>query len=175
MPRISFALFAGVGGFLLSLVATNPVEAADMVEEPRDAQVSETRPLTVEDIHDLYGNRTWLWDDGAGYFDGGGRRRFTAFSGSGATGSYADGRWYARDPGRACFTARWFASDGNGVATTCFEHKSDGQTIWQRRLPNGQWYVFGHVPPRPGDEMLKLEPGDRVAAGYERNKRALSR
>ena len=127
-----------------------------MVEEPRDVQVSETRPLTVEDIHDLYGNRTWLWDDGAGYFDGGGRRRFTAFSGSGATGSYADGRWYARDPGRACFTARWFASDGNGVATTCFEHKSDGQTIWQRRLPNGQWYVFGHVPPRPAMKCSSL-------------------
>ncbi|WP_176038632.1 DUF995 domain-containing protein [Brucella tritici] len=171
---MSSGLFTCLRALVVALGAATVVHSADLVEKPGDAPVSETRPLTVKDLHALYENRTWLWNDGAGYFGEGNRLRFTAFSGRGAKASYADGRWYAQDPGRICFTARWFASDGNGMATTCFEHKSNGQTIWQRRLPSGQWYVFGHIPPRPGDEVLKLKQGDLVAAGYERNKLKLS-
>lgn len=174
MTAISSGLFTCFSIFFVALGASTVVHSADLVEEPGGTLVSETRPLTLGELHELYGNHTWLWNDGAGYFGEGDRRRFTAFTGSGAKASYADGHWYAKDPGRACFTARWFASDGDGVATTCFEHKSDGQTIWQRRLPSGQWYVFSHIPPRPGDEVLKLKQGDLVSAGYERNKRAVS-
>lgn len=146
--------------------------AADMAGQvPEDAK--ETRLLTTDELYRIYSNRSWIWDDGAGYFQVAGRK-FTAFTGSGRTGSYAEGRWFLTSEGRACFRATWFAAAGNAPALTCFEHRTDGSTISQRRLPDGEWYIFAHDPPQAGDEILKLKTGDRVAKGSARNRLALS-
>jgi len=162
-----------VAAFMLTLLATTNVNSADVIDQAPE-QAVEARPLTTGELYDIYANRTWIWEDGAGYFEVA-ARRFTAFAKSGRNGSYAEGRWFLTNPGRACFRATWFAADGNAVALTCFEHKTDGRTISQRRLPDGEWYVFSHLPRQTGDEILKLKTGNRVAASYERNKQALSR
>ena len=93
---------------------------------PEDAK--ETRLLTTDELYRIYSNRSWIWDDGAGYFQVAGRK-FTAFTGSGRTGSYAEGRWFLTSEGRACFRATWFAAAGNAPALTCFEHRTDGSTM----------------------------------------------
>lgn len=170
-PIISYSV--KVGSFLLALLATTVSNAADaVVRTPEEAL--EPRSLTNGELYDIYANRTWIWEDGAGHFEVAGRR-FTAFTKSGREGSYAYGRWFLTNRGRVCFRATWFAADGNAEAVTCFEHKTDGNTISQRRLPDGEWYVFSHLPPKRGDEILKLKAGNRVAASFERNKTALSR
>ena len=162
-----------IAAVALALLATTAVNAADVIgQAPEPA--AESRSLTTGELYDIYANRTWIWEDGAGYFEVAGRR-FTAFTKSGRKGSYADGRWFLTNPGRVCFRATWFAADGNAEAVTCFEHKTDGNTISQRRLPDGEWYVFSHLPPKRGDEILKLKAGNRVATSFERNKTALSR
>ena len=158
---------------VLTLLSMTGVQAADAISQAPDQTVG-TRPLTTDELYAIYANRTWMWEDGAGYFQVAGRR-FTAFSKSGPNGSYAEGRWFLTNPGRTCFSATWFAADGNAKAVTCFDHRTDGRTISQRRLPDGEWYVFSHLPSQRGDEILKLKAGNRVAAGYERNKMALSR
>lgn len=148
--------------------------AADVIGKVPETTSAETRPLTTNELLKIYSNRSWMWKDGAGYFRVSGRQ-FTAWTKNGKDASYALGRWFLTDPGRACFRATWHAASGNAEALTCFEHRTDGATISQRRLPDGEWYVFSHKPPQAGDEILKLKLGDRVAPRYEQNKRRLSK
>lgn len=150
---------------LLSVVALTLLDSAGF-ESVASAQTPRPRPLTTDELHDIYAGRTWQWKDGAGYFDPAGRR-FTAFVKGSGDGSYAEGRWFLTNPGRFCFRATWFTADGSAEAVTCFEHRTDGRAISQRRLPGGDWYVFSHLPPRRGDEILKLKPGNRLSgSGY---------
>jgi hypothetical protein len=60
--------------------------------------------------------------------------------------------------------ATWTNRKGKAPANTCFGHHKVGNTIYQRRQPNGGWYVFRHAPARAGDEFLKLAPADGVTA-----------
>ncbi|MFS8055371.1 DUF995 domain-containing protein [Rhizobium sp. BR 317] len=123
-------------------------------------------PLTAEDVFQLYYNRTWIWKDGAGYFAAKGRD-FKAWSGEG-TGSYGVGRWFVTDPGKLCFRATWYAKTGNALAVTCFSHRKRGNTIFQKREPNGDWYAFKTSPASADDEYSKVRPGDYATAGYNR-------
>lgn len=148
---------------------------AGMVAAPAAAQSIPTPPPktrpTAEQVFQVYAGRTWLWQDGAGYFAP--DWRFVAWSGSGQKASYASGKWRTDDLGRMCFTATWTGADYSAPATTCFSHRIDGKVLYQAREPNGMWYIFRHDPVRKRDEYLRLERGDRATAGFERNRLAL--
>lgn len=141
-------------------------------EIAREAMAGE--PLSIRSMQRIYGNRTWIWDDGAGFLDAR-DRTFVAWTGSGADASYADGNWFMTQTGNLCFRANWASASGAGVAATCFEHRTDGSRIFQRRQPDGEWYVFADSPIRPDDEINKLRPGNAVFSRYERNKAELAR
>jgi hypothetical protein len=41
-------------------------------------------------------------------------------------------------------------------------------TVYQKREPSGEWYVFRHAPPQDGDEFSKLVGQDLVSGDLER-------
>lgn len=59
-------------------------------------------------------------------------------------------------------------------AETCFEHRIGDGSIYQRREPDGTWYVFRHDPMQDGDEAQKLVSADLVSAHREEMKAALA-
>jgi hypothetical protein len=125
--------------------------------------VADERPMSSEELRQLYLRNSWVWgDDGSGYF--GENRRFRAAAGSGRNRSWMDGRWSADDRGVVCFSGRWKTKRNRKgrFDKTCFEHRVQGQKIFQRRLPKGAWYVFRDFPPRPTDQ--KLSVGERPTA-----------
>jgi uncharacterized protein DUF995 len=155
-----------------SVVATisSPfVRAQDQIA----ANAEKSHALSVKELNSLYDGRTWVWDDGAAYFSAA-NRGFTAWTGKEKTATYGEGSWSVSDQGRLCWNARWHSLGGNGPSTTCFEHRSDNQNIYQRKLPQGKWYLFGHTPALADDLMQKLQPGDHVSEDYQKNKRYLA-
>lgn len=141
-------------------------------EVARAAMASE--PLSIREMHRIFANRTWIWDDGAGFMNAR-DRTFIAWTGSEASASYADGTWFMTPRGEMCFRASWGAINGSGMKATCFEHRTDGTQIFQRRRPGGEWYVFANNPVKPDDEINKLRPGDAVFSRYERNRAEVAR
>lgn len=148
---------------------------AGLVAAPALAQSIPTPPPkarpTAAQLFQFYAGKTWLWEDGAGYF--GPDWFFVAWSGSGETATYARGKWRTDDLGRMCFTATWRGADYAKPATTCFSHRIDGNVLYQAREPNGMWYIFRHDPVRTKDEYLKLIPGGEALIGYERTRLSL--
>jgi len=134
------------------------------------AEVKSARPVPRDRLEAIYADRTWHWPDGAAHFAAAPDRRFTAWVASGANASYAEGSWSATDDGRLCFRATWHTVRGSSAARTCFDHRTENDVIYQRKLPTGSWYVFSHAPGQPEDEMHKLEPGDQVSADYQKNR-----
>jgi hypothetical protein len=118
-------------------------------------------PLSAGEIHALYGQKSWIWKEGAGYFSVR-ERRFTAWSKENGKPSYGVGRWFIPEPGKLCFRADWHAKDGSAPATTCFNHAKRGKVIYQKREPDGEWYVFKHRRTRADDEFAKLRRGNYV-------------
>ena len=116
---------------------------------------AQARPMTAVELYFLYRDKTWTWADGAGRFDDEGRR-FTAMARTGKKTTWAQGRWTVTDDGRLCLNADWHTASGVNFNKTCFSHKSDNGTIYQRKEPSGSWYVFKHALPAQGDEFLKL-------------------
>jgi hypothetical protein len=131
-------------------------------------------PLTTEEVYQLYSNRSWLWNDGSGYFPAK-QRRFIAWTGRGSTGSYAVGRWFLTDPGKLCFKAKWHAKSGATSALTCFSHRKKGGVVFQKREPDGEWYVFKNTPAKAGDEYGKVRRGNYVSARFDQIEAKLSR
>jgi hypothetical protein len=115
------------------------------------------RPLTKKEIVDLYEGKSWLWEKGVGFFAAKGQ--FNAFSGDGKDRSTVAGNWEALDDGRLCFSGVWTAKNWRRFARTCFAHKIKDGHIYQRRLPQGQWYIFRHEPSQEGDQ--KIVAGDQ--------------
>lgn len=136
-------------------------------------KASAAAAMTTEELYRLYQGRSWIWKDGAGYFRNS-KREFTAFSGQNGSSNYGQGRWFLTSRGRVCFRADWVSAKDASEALTCFEHRSDGRRIYQRRAPDGDWYVFKHSPMRASDEARKLKPGDYVSKGLARAKRTLA-
>ena len=132
-----------------------------------------SRPLTTDELFQLYHSRSWLWKDGAGYFSPK-QRRFIAATGAGSTASFGDGRWFLTDPGKLCFRATWTAKSGSAPALTCFSHRRWGANVYQKREPDGEWYLFKHSPIRKGDEYAKVRPGDHIGSRFERTKARLA-
>ncbi|MCX8279134.1 DUF995 domain-containing protein [Phyllobacterium sp. 0TCS1.6C] len=131
-----------------------------------------SEPLTSNELVKLYGNRSWIWKDGAGYFSVK-RREFKAWTGEGA-GSYGIGHWFVTGPGKLCFKAMWYAKAGNADALTCFSHRRKGRTILQKREPDGDWYAFKTSPAAAGDEYRKIQPGDYATSRLVRLRAKLS-
>jgi len=118
--------------------------------------------MTATELYNLYRDKSWQWSDGAGLMQADGRR-FTAWAGSGDKATWAEGRWTVNDKGRMCFKALWHSSSGVAPARTCFSHKRVGDTIYQKRDPSQNWYVFKHSPVAEGDEFNKLVSRDLVS------------
>lgn len=154
-------LFASVvAGLLLGVSLTPAMAAGDETRPPPGA-----RTLSAFELLKLYGGRSWKWDAGAGFFDNGPNRQFAAYSVENNAITTANGRWLLTDDGKLCFSAKWENASGSYPAVTCFQHaESDGQ-IFQRKLPDGRWYVFRHATPASGDEVNKLVPGNIVTGG----------
>jgi hypothetical protein len=119
-------------------------------------------PLSNEALYQLYNSRSWHWKDGAGHFSVK-QRRFTAWSGSGKSASFGVGTWFLTEPGKLCFKADWVAKDGKAGEITCFSHRQKAGVVFQKREPDGEWYVFKHARARRGDEITKLRSGDIVS------------
>lgn len=153
-----------IGALLLAVAALTAIPAAAQTPPPKE------RP-TAEQLFEVYAGKTWIWEEGAGYFSP--DRRFVAWSGSGETATYASGTWRTSDLGRMCFDAVWENTGYDQRVTTCFSHRVDGETIYQAREPNGTWYIFRHDPLRQSDEYLKLVGGDSASATYEQLRKAL--
>lgn len=167
-------LFTGFAAIVAAtaMLAVLPIAAlaADSATARMEKAALAGRALTTTELYRIYGNRSWLWEDGAGFFKVS-ERAFTAWSKRGSESSYADGTWFLTERGRLCFRASWNAVGGSAKALTCFEHRDGDGTIYQRRLPDGEWYVFSHAKPRAYDEIRKLRRGDHVRRNYEINKR----
>lgn len=155
----------------------NPVAA---VAAPRgDAEIAAAaeagRRLSIDELYKIYAGKTWVWEDGAAYFQIP-KRRFISWVRSKKNGSYAEGNWFLTRKGEACFRARWHAYDGvSPPKASCFEHRTDGKRIFQRRSPAGEWSEFKRSPPKRYDGIRFLKRGDRVTRNFERNKRYLAK
>lgn len=134
----------------------------------------EDHSLTHAELYQLYGQKSWIWKEGAGYFSVQ-ARRFIAWSKENGKPSYGVGRWFITGPGKLCFRAEWHARDGSSPATTCFSHAKRGGVIYQRREPDGAWYVFKNARVRSDDEFAKLRRGNYVGASLNRIEARLGR
>ncbi len=130
-------------------------------------------PLNAGELYAIYADRTWTWDTGGGRFIGEGRR-FVAWVNDGGKQSFAEGRWFVDDFGQMCMRATWTNNEGAARASTCFGHRKIGDTIYQRRQPNGEWYVFRHASAKPDDEFRKLVPADTVSLKAKELKQVLA-
>lgn len=129
-------------------------------------RASKAPQMSVEQLVELYRDRSWIWTNGAGFFSGPGRN-FTAWSTADGAVSVASGRWFPTSRGKICFRAVWVYEGGAARATNCFLHRIDGRAIYQRREPDGEWYVFDNFATSRGDERAKLVPGDRASRRYK--------
>ncbi|MEK1887891.1 MAG: DUF995 domain-containing protein [Phyllobacterium sp.] len=157
---------------ILAVVTTFAFEASaaqSKAAQPLAASV----PLTSQELYKLYGNRSWIWKAGAGYFAVK-QRAFTAWSADGG-GSYGLGHWFITEPGKVCFKAVWYAKSGDAPALTCFSHRKRGNVTYQKREPGGNWYPFKSTPARKDDEYNKFRSGDYVASGLKRMRAKISR
>lgn len=129
-------------------------------------------PMSAPDVYQIYAGRTWTWPDGAAFFAR--DRKFVAWSGTGDTSSYAEGRWLLTDRGRLCWEADWHGAGWTMHDSTCFSHRVVDETIYQRKDPNGAWYIFRHSPSAADDEFAKLGRGDLVTKTYCQIKKSLA-
>ncbi|SFU20379.1 DUF995 domain-containing protein [Mesorhizobium sp. YR577] len=148
-------------------------EAAAAAPSKDSVAAQSAEPLSTQEVYRLYANRSWMWKDGSGYFPAK-ERRFVASTGNGSKGSYAVGRWFITDPGKLCFDAKWYAKDGASSALTCFSHREKNGVVFQKREPDGDWYVFKHARAQAGDEYRKLRLGNYVDARFKRVEARLS-
>jgi len=140
-PRAVASLGVGV---LVSVIVVGQSSA-------QPARSSE-RALTKQEVIDIYMGKSWLWSDGIGYFAPKGQ--FTAFAGAGRDRTAVKGNWEVLDGGRLCFAGVWIGRQGRNFARTCFLHKIKDGSIYQRRMPRGEWYVFRHNPEQESDQRL---------------------
>ncbi len=145
--------------FCAGLALAAPAVPAATAQEglPADA-----RPLRAFELLVLFGDKTWQWSTGGGYFDTNGRvfRARTADEGG---ETVATGTWHLTDAGMLCFKAVWQNAEGSFPARTCFWHAEAGGDIYQRSA-GGNWYIFRHAEPDPADEFNKLVREDLVGA-----------
>ncbi|WP_417308573.1 DUF995 domain-containing protein [Devosia sp.] len=149
LSLIGMAVPASATGMLL-------LSKADREGLPRG-----TVALTAVDLLRIYGNKTWQWGTGGAYFDEDGRAfRARTFGETGET--TARGVWRITDSGKLCFRANWKTGAEVQFSDTCFQHRQKDGDIYQRRLPDGEWYIFKHAETLETDEFTKLVSKDLV-------------
>ena len=130
------------------------------------------RVMTPAEIHAIYQGRSWRWKTGAAYLVDEGRR-FSAWVDDDTGKSWAEGHWIINETGQMCLNATWHSKAGQFPAMTCFSHRLDNGTIYQKREPDGSWYVFRHAQPRDKDEAKNLVRKDLVSTHISAVKTAL--
>jgi hypothetical protein len=120
-------------------------------------------PMSQEEIYSLYTNRTWKWGGKAGGYFASKHRKFSAATNEKGVRGFGKGMWFIPTAGKLCFRAVWQANAAPSKAVTCFEHRKSGRTIYQRKLPAGDWYVFRSARANSADEYNKVVPGDYVS------------
>ncbi|KXF75662.1 hypothetical protein ATN84_16875 [Paramesorhizobium deserti] len=154
--------FRGVSCILAGLVlSSGQVWATEQTVVPQNARV-----MTGVELYTLYRDKSWRWADGAGLMQDDGRT-FKAVAGSGASTTWAEGRWIVTDSGKLCFKAAWHTQAGTFPDKTCFSHKTHDGTVYQKKEPSGDWYVFKNAEPTDDDEFNKLVREDLVSAELE--------
>jgi Protein of unknown function (DUF995). len=133
---------------------------------PAGGVVAITKAMSAQEVADIYKDKTWTWQNGAGYF--GSNHRFRAWSGSGKAATFATGKWSVTGKGQLCFDATWSYGSGSRPAKTCFSHRKNDTVVYQRKDPSGEWYVFKGDPIKEDDEVRKLQDGDRVSSKFKR-------
>jgi hypothetical protein len=160
--------FVWVLGFMVIGTFLPFARAQDQVA----ADAAKGRVLTAKEINAIYEDRTWLWGDGAAYFRT--NKEFFAWFGKDEKASYAEGSWSTNDQGLLCFHATWYGLEGHSASSSCFEHRTDDKNIFQRKTPDGGWYIFSHLPQVPGDLIEKVQNGDRLSDDFQKTKRYLA-
>ncbi|MGB3387608.1 MAG: DUF995 domain-containing protein [Pseudaminobacter sp.] len=162
-PRILPAV-----AWALSCVAA-PAIAASV---PDPVLPENARNLTAGEIYELYRDRSWQWEHGAGRMKASGRQ-FSAWVDGEAGKSWADGRWIITDTGRLCLDATWHTGQGAFPAKTCFSHRAGEGRIYQKREPDGAWYVFLNSVHRQDNKAGDLVSEDLVSRQRDDIKAAL--
>lgn len=151
-----------VGGMLIGLLLGAAQAQPNILPK-------KTVPLTAQELRKIYSDKTWQWTAGGVRFIGK-DRRMIAFSEKPGKATFAEGTWTLDDDGRLCLVAVWVTKEGSGPANTCFRHVRDRGTIYQRREPDGNWYIFKTYIPKPGDAKLLKE--DTVSPNMDRLKKS---
>ncbi len=129
--------------------------AANAAAMPGDTIPAGTRVMTPFEIYVLYRDKNWQWTDGSGQMASA-DRRFTARVDGEKGKAWAEGRWMITTTGRMCFKADWHTEKGKFPVKTCFSHRIGDGVVYQKREPDGVWYVFRHADGRVEDEARKL-------------------
>jgi hypothetical protein len=123
-------------------------------------------PIGAEILYKLYRNKTWLWPNGAAFFEETGR--FSAWSEAGGEAAYAKGQWWVNFLGDVCIKAAWRTKHWSKVNLTCFGHKEDATGLYQKREPSGDWVTFRSTPSRTDDECENLKEGNIIDTDLHR-------
>jgi hypothetical protein len=147
----------------LAVIMAVSIPAAAVASGSEAPSAPPGKQMSASEVRKLYRGKTWMWNDGGGYFAPDGR--FQAAMGSDRdTGSFVTGTWQVRRSGRLCFAGAWTVQGKRSYDTSCFAHRVVGNVIYQRKEPSGDWYVFRSEPPKPEDEIKKLIGGDQIEA-----------
>ncbi|AIM03601.1 DUF995 domain-containing protein [Sinorhizobium meliloti] len=133
---------------------------------PASAEVAvpeNARTMTGVELYMIFQGKTWTWESGAGRMESE-DRAFRAWAQSATGESWAEGRWSVNDRGQLCLMAVWHSQSAAAPDKTCFSHRTLDGTIYQKREPSGDWYVFKHAEAQTGDEFNRLVREDLVAA-----------
>lgn len=165
----AFKLVAGAVGVACLLAGTASAQTVSSIGK----RAEQGKPMTAGDVLAIYNNMTWMWKDGAGYFQQE-KRQFAGWSGTGQTAAYGEGVWFLKDDGTFCFRAKWTSAKKSSTDYSCFAHRRVGSTIYAKNTAKGDWYVL------TGDtkgyqEIKMLKPGDRVSKHVQEIKDALNR
>lgn len=148
-------------------IAVGIIPAALLLgHSPASAEVAipaEARVMTGTELYMIFHGKTWKWESGAGRMEDE-ARVFRAFARSGTGETWAEGRWSVNDRGQLCLKAVWHSQAGATRDKTCFSHRIFEGTVYQKREPAGDWYVFKHAKPKLDDEFSRLVDEDLVAA-----------
>nr|WP_273793268.1 DUF995 domain-containing protein [Brucella anthropi] len=143
------------GALTLVVVLAGIGASAGAASAANDGLPDGARVMTPAEIYVLYRDKNWQWADGAGRMESQ-NRRFTARVDGDKGKAWAEGRWRITWSGQMCFDAKWHLAQGVFPNKTCFSHRVVDGTIYQKREPDGDWYVFRHAGGNKDDEARKL-------------------
>lgn len=135
-----------------------------LCQSPASAEVAvpeEAGVMTGVELYMIFRGKSWKWESGAGRMESEGRT-FRAWAQSDSGETWAKGRWSVNDNGQLCLSAVWHSQNAAVPDKTCFSHRTLDGTIYQKREPGGDWYVFKHAKRRADDEINRLVDEDLV-------------